>query len=269
MYMSCTYDDGKVLASAGDDKVIHLWDTRTHQVIDTFTGHRKAVTGLAFRHGGQELYSVSTDATLKVWSIAQMAYVETLFGHQAPVVSVDCMAQERPLTAGGFDRTARLFKIAEETHLLWRGHSAPIDGAAYLTDQIFATVSQDGSLCLWDTGLKKPRATMPSAHGGRWLTAVATCRYSDLLATGSSDGFIRFWGVPPSGVGTLRQVGSVPVSGFVNGLAIAPSARFAVAALATEPRLGRWECDRDARNNLAIIPLPAPPHSSSDAQHKA
>jgi ribosomal RNA-processing protein 9 len=40
-----------------------------------------------------------------------MSYVETLFGHQAPVTSIDCLGQERPLTAGGFDRSIRLFKV--------------------------------------------------------------------------------------------------------------------------------------------------------------
>ncbi len=68
---------------------------------------------------------------------------------------------------------------------MWKGHTAPIDGAAYLTDQLYATVSQDGSLSLWDLGLKKPRSTVPNAHAGRWVTAVAACRQSDLFATGS------------------------------------------------------------------------------------
>lgn len=254
--------DGRMLATGGDDRLVHLWDTRTNTQIDTFSGHRQAVTGLTFRQGGQELYSASADATVKVWSTAQMSYVETLFGHQAPVTSIDCLGQERPLTAGGFDRSIRLFKVAEETHLVWKGHTAPIDGAAYLTDQLYATVSQDGSLSLWDLGLKKPRSTVPNAHAGRWVTAVAACRQSDLFATGSSDGVVRFWSAPPAGVGKVEQVGTATAAGFVNGLAIAPSGRFALAALGTEPRMGRWDRQPDARNVLAVLPLVPSPQSA-------
>jgi len=81
---------------------------------------------------------------------------------------------------------------------MWKGHTAPIDGAAYLTDQLFVTGSQDGSISIWDLGLKKPRSTLPNAHGGRWVTAVAACRQSDLFATGSRCAFPRFFLHPPT-----------------------------------------------------------------------
>ncbi len=149
--------------------------------------------GLAFRQGGLDLYSGSGDGTVKVWNVSERAYVETLFGHQSGVVSVDCLAGERPLTAGGFDRSVRIFKVPEETHLVFNGHTAPIDVARYVTDSTFVTGSQDGSLCLWDTSLKRPRATIQQAHGGTWITALASAPSTDLVASAASDGIIRLW----------------------------------------------------------------------------
>lgn len=75
---------------------------------------------------------------------------------------------------------------------------------------------------------------------------------------------IRFWGAPPAGIGKIETVTTAKAPGFVNGLAIAPSGSFALAALGTEPRMGRWERQPDARNVLAVIPLL--PKSSAEAK---
>ena len=54
----------------------------------------------------------------------------------------------------------------------------------------------------------------------------------------------------------LSLAGALPVRGFVNGLRVARSARFLVAGVGQEPRLGRWARDSKARNGIAIIQLP-------------
>ena len=52
----------------------------------------------------------------------------------------------------------------------------------------------------------------------------------------------------------------VPLPGFVNALAVAPSGRFVAAAVGQEHRLGRWFRDKEARNSLCIVPLPSALH---------
>ena len=56
---------------------------------------------------------------------------------------------------------------------------------------------------------------------------------------------------------------SVPVTGFVNGLAVAPSGKFVACAVGQEHRLGRWFRVKDARNSLVIVPLPSSMHRKS------
>lgn len=53
------------------------------------------------------------------------------------------------------------------------------------------------------------------------------------------------------------QVGSVPLEGFVNGLAVSSAGKFFVAAVGQEHRLGRWEHHTKARNEVCVVPLPA------------
>ena len=45
------------------------------------------------------------------------------------------------------------------------------------------------------------------------------------------------------------------MDGFINDVAIGPRARFCVAAVGQEPRLGRWDRVPSAKNRFAIIPL--------------
>jgi ribosomal RNA-processing protein 9 len=77
--------DGRYLAAGGRTKEVLVWDTRTGKLAKTFTGHRDAVSGLAFRADSHALYSASHDRCLKHWNLDEMAYVETLYGHQSDV----------------------------------------------------------------------------------------------------------------------------------------------------------------------------------------
>ncbi len=50
-----------------------------------------------------------------------MGYVETLFGHDSPVLSIDALMRETAVSAGGRDKSARFWKVQEESHLVLRG----------------------------------------------------------------------------------------------------------------------------------------------------
>lgn len=227
--------DGKFVVTGGRDRRIIVWDATDLKPLRVFTQHRDAVLGLAFRRGTNQLYSSAKDRTIKTWSLDELAYVETLFGHQDEVVDVAALAQERCISVGARDRTARLWKVVEETQLVFRGGggekkpknpAAPtyaegsIDRVAMIDEEMFVTGSDNGSLSLWTLHKKKPIFTLPLAHGldpplrpdeasadqnpdpvvpsppqPRWITALATIPYSDVVLSGSWDGHVRAWKV--------------------------------------------------------------------------
>ncbi len=243
--------DGRVIASGGRDHLIKVWDVRTHQVIDTLEGHRGAVSALAFRHGSRDLYSGSYDRTVKVWNCEDMGYVETLFGHQSEVTSIDALSKER-CVSGGNDQTARLWKIPEETHLVFRAGFGAIDSLSLLTDSTFVSGSSTGTVSLWNVVRKKPLHSIFHGPSKAGVTAVAARPYSDLAASASSDGYIRFFTVKDS---KLVEVNKYALPGFVNAMAISRSGKFAIATTGREHRLGRWNVIK-AKNALHYIPLP-------------
>ena len=253
-------EDGKFVASGGEDNLINIWDVRTKAPIDSLRGHRDSVVSLAFQMGTHKLYSASKDRTIKLWNVDEMGYMETLYGHALPISALDVLRRERAVSVGE-DRTLRVWKIAEESQLILRGHGGSIDCLCMLDEQQFFSGSQDGSLCLWSIMKKKPACTLPSAHGDAnpWVSSVAACRFTDLLASGSSDGQVRFWKAKNN---KLLPRGSVSVPGVVNALAFGTSGKVLVAGVGQEHRLGRWEHHTEGKNGVRIVSLPQKDRSS-------
>lgn len=183
---------------------VYAHDFRSGKAAEPFVGHRAAITSLAFRCNTRQLFSGSHDRTVKVWNMDEMCYIETLYGHHSEVLGLDSLYQERALSVGS-DRTLRLWKVVDETQLIFRGHEASIDCVSMTNEEIFVSGSQDGCVAVWSVRKKKPIATRPRAHGlngcgsasglDNWISSVAAMRFTDVFASGSCDGVVRLWQV--------------------------------------------------------------------------
>ncbi|KAI0914138.1 WD40-repeat-containing domain protein [Ustulina deusta] len=173
-------DDGKYVATGGDDKRIVVWDSSL-KPLHVFTHHRDSVTGLVFRRNSHQMYSCSKDRTIKVWNCEALAFVESLFGHADSALDVDALALERLVSVGARDRTVRLWKVADETQLVFRATSGTgdrkkeinlgvdpnslaatgsLDRVAYIDESYFITGSDNGCISLWTLSKKKPLDTI-------------------------------------------------------------------------------------------------------------
>lgn len=137
-------------------------------------------------------------------------------------------------------------------------------------------------MVVWNANKKKPLCVVEEAHGRttsitasgeevhnpNWVTSVSGCLNTDLVATGSCDGFIKLWklhsqkSATSSGATTsssggykLEEVQSIAVNGFINGIEIAKSGRLLVAGVSQEHRFGRWRRISSAKNGIVIVPL--------------
>ncbi|BFZ08911.1 hypothetical protein BsWGS_11950 [Bradybaena similaris] len=253
--------DGKFLAAGDMNCMIKLWNPEDCSFIHKFKGHRGPVTGVAFRKGTHTLFSCSKDRVVKVWSVDDLAYVETLFGHNSPITGIDSLTRDRAITSGGSDKSVHIWKITEDSQLLFHGHGGSIECVSLINESNFITGAEDNSVCLWSVLKKKPLVTVKNAHGlaghigdQNWISAVAASQYTDLVASGSKDGYVRIWKCAAD-FKSLTLLFSVPVKGFVNGLKFSSNGEFLVAAVGQEHRLGRWWNLKDAKNGWVIIPL--------------
>lgn len=100
-----------ILATAGDDKIIKLWDTNTGQVIRTFVGHSWSVAAVTFSSDGETLISGSWDKTIKLWSVSKSAEIATLSGHLDSVTTVATSPNLPLIASGSKDRTVKIWQV--------------------------------------------------------------------------------------------------------------------------------------------------------------
>lgn len=252
--------DGRYTVSGGRDNIIRVYDARqANAEVKALSGHRDAVTSLAFRRESYSLFSGSLDRCVKHWDLSEMGYLETLFGHQDGVTGVDCWSKEEPISASS-DRTVRKWKVVDESHLVFRGHKSSVDSVQLLTEDTFITGGQEGALHLWKETQKKPLLSAHAAHGmesgtsnPNWISSVASVKMSNLAASGSNDGYVRLWSASAESR-QLKQVASIAAEGFVNSIAMSP--RLIVLGMGREHRWGRWWCTPGNKNKVVIMRFP-------------
>eukprot|EP00871_Galdieria_phlegrea_P005140 jgi/Galph1/5627/GphlegSOOS_G4218.1 len=263
----CVSEDGNMAYSGGADNYIKVWDLRSKELVTSLSGHRAAVTGVVRVPDSREMYSCSVDRCVKVWNLENLSYVDSLFGHEAPISSISSAFSGMALT-GGSDRTLRLWKVNEDSQLIFRGHNGSIDSVAFVNGKTFVSGSEDGSLALWSRFNKKPVLYVHEAHSEQrnldthpspllssrlWISAVSTIAHSDLIASGSSSGRIHLWKCSEK---SLEFLSGIKAAGFVNGLVFGSSRRLLVAVHGQEHRLGRWYRLPNSKNILSAVRMP-------------
>ncbi|WP_214633080.1 NACHT and WD repeat domain-containing protein [Antrihabitans cavernicola] len=203
--------NGKVLASASDDKTVRLWDVsdRAHpkQLGQPLTGHTSFLTSAAFSPDGKVLASASGDHTIRLWDVSDPAHAKPLgqpLTRGAGTVYVVAFSPDgRTLAAPNDDHSVALWNVSDPTRptLLGKplvGQQAPVRTLAFSPDgRSLATGSDDTTVQLWNmTDLANPVPWGPPLTGfTRAAHSVAFSPDSSKLAAGSDDTTAQLWNV--------------------------------------------------------------------------
>ena len=161
--------DGKVLATAGYDSGIVLWDAASGKALRTLSGHNGAVFDIAFSPDGTLLASASGDQTVKVWLVKDGSRLDTLKEPQGEQFSVAFTPDGNGIVAAGADRRIRLWKLksrekAEINPMLESrfAHEATINALSLLpSGDRLVSAALDRSLKVWSLPALELLQVMP------------------------------------------------------------------------------------------------------------
>lgn len=177
--------DGTLVASAGEDRTIRLWDTLTGEHRRTLTGHDRPVNAVAFSPDGRTLASAAQDQSVRLWDARTGKLRHILVGHGSSVNAVAFSPDGELLASASADndRMIRLWDARTgEPRQAFTLHLKHVNAVAFSVDsRLVASASDDRTVRLWDSrtgehqrALSSDRAVRSVAYapvGGRMATA--------------------------------------------------------------------------------------------------
>jgi WD40 repeat protein len=155
--------NGKILASAGNDKMVKLWDVKSGRKLRTLSGHQKDVNSVSYSPNGKTLASASDDQTIKLWDAVSGSELRTLRGHRGGITKISYSSDSKTLASSSLDKTIKLWDIetGHEIRTL-NGHKKFVTNVRFSPNKrILASTSGDNTMKLWD---------VESGHAIRTLT---------------------------------------------------------------------------------------------------
>ncbi|KAF7545170.1 hypothetical protein G7Z17_g9390 [Cylindrodendrum hubeiense] len=267
------------LYSCSKDRTVKVWSLDEMAYVETLFGHQDEIVDVDALAQERCISVGARDRTARLWKVAE----ET----------------QLVFRGGAVDKKGRPGIKARS--LL---HEGSMDRVAMIDDDLFVTGSDNGAIALWSVTKKKPMYIESAAHGldppldpheasaeqdpdpkavphptPRWITALKTIPYSDVILSGSWDGHIRVWRltedkrkIEPIGVlatpdeapqQSTDDGSRGPIKGLINDISVfergdrGKDGLCVVAAVAQQHRLGRWQPrTKGGRNGGLVFEIP-------------
>lgn len=210
---------GQVLASAGFDRKIMLWNVYGEcENWVTLTGHTGAILDMKWNSTGDYLLTGGTDKSVCLWDVQTCTRLKKFKGHQQFVNSVDVARDEKQniICSSSDDQTVKVWDRRKKNEVM--SFQSPYQVLACTFNEsaeMIVSAGVDNVLKMWD--MRKPSSSS-SSKGGKGdmdtgeddKVAVVTIRgHTDTVtglrlspdgnyvASNSMDNTIRIWDIRP------------------------------------------------------------------------
>ncbi len=183
--------DGKLMATAGWNTSVRLWDPHTGECVHVLKGHEREMWSIAFSPDGKLFASGSWDDTARIWDPQTGNCLHTLKGHEDGVQQVTFSPDGSLLATASEDGTVRIWdaRTGGCLHKL-EGHANDVVSVAFSPDgKLLASASLDCTARIWSTDTGACLHTLKEHK--HWVNSVAFSPDGKLLAT--AGGLIRTW----------------------------------------------------------------------------
>ncbi|MHB8972533.1 MAG: WD40 repeat domain-containing protein [Pirellulaceae bacterium] len=184
---------GRLVAAAGDDHVIRIWNIDDGSLVHRLAGHTDWVRAVAFSPDGTTLVSCGNDRRVLLWDVASGRLTRQLAQHAHAVIAVAFSHSGRWVATAGFEEQLCILELAAgalEKEIPCRG--GDIRAIAISSDDRYVAVGgRDGVIRIWD--LTENRLVRESKAHTLRIRAVVFAQTDSQLISGSEDRTVRVW----------------------------------------------------------------------------
>jgi len=188
--------NGRLIAAAGDDNEVRVWDAGTGELLAILRGHEATIHSVAFSPDSSRVVTASEDKTARVWDVAHGREILILSGHAGIVHCAAYSADGLCIVTASGDYKAFVWGAASgEKQKVLKGHRTAVYSAAFSPDgQSVVTGSSDGTARLWAWKDETELLRIEDLQGKTWRFVQSAMFSRDgrrvLMATSEASHFV-------------------------------------------------------------------------------
>ena len=105
------HKDGRLLATAGDDHLVRVWNVEDGQLLHRLKGHTDWVRSIDYSPDGQLLASAGSDRQINLWEAETGELRAVLATHRHAIAAVRFSRDGRRLVAAGFEPRVKIYDV--------------------------------------------------------------------------------------------------------------------------------------------------------------